>query len=350
MPLRTLSSLKSWQLKQICFLMGGPVTGTKTALEANIRRCIQKPLLPKNGGRILSIDMGIRNLAYTVLDVSNEGSFLTQGLKIQKWHKLDVLDRTQGLLPSEVLSDLTKQTTPKSEVIGKLVANAAFTPSCLSRTAYDLALELLAHRPNTILVERQRFRSAGGANIQEWTVRVNMLEGMLWACLETLKQSQKHNMPAFPQMYEVSPKRVAPFWEHVDQTLPHSDLLSLGKTTGPCLSSQPTKIDKKRRMQYLRDMLNGTEADKITLDFANDEVRVVADSMTHMRKTSMDQSSRRKRLKGMEGIASPEKLDDLTDCMLQGITWVRWEENRRLIANMVEAFESLQNMKKADIG
>ena len=42
------------------------------------------------------------------------------------------------------------------------------------------------------------------------------------------------------------------------------------------------------------------------------------------------------------GEAEIGKLDDMADCLLQGMAWVQWERNRRLVMEKgVQAFEEL---------
>ena len=64
-----------------------------------------------------------------------------------------------------------------------------FSPASLARVTTALVRDaLLPLRPTHVLIERQRFRSAGHAAVQEWTLRVNTLEAMLHAALRTVRE------------------------------------------------------------------------------------------------------------------------------------------------------------------
>ena len=105
-------------------------------------------------------------------------------LKVLEWKKLDVL-ASMAFTPSTIQP---QSGGPERKVVDP----TAFAPSTLSKTALTLTEDILqAYKPDHILVERQRFRSGGAAAVQEWTLRVNMLESMIWACLTTLRASSK---------------------------------------------------------------------------------------------------------------------------------------------------------------
>ncbi|KAF2745584.1 ribonuclease H-like protein, partial [Sporormia fimetaria CBS 119925] len=168
----------------------------------------------KKGVRILSVDLGIRNLAFCVMDVSiadpviqkngkKEGSnsnstSMNINVFVRAWRRLDVAQ--------EILS-LSSSSSPSPEI--ELQPEDPYNPSILSHTAHTLLTRtLLPHDPDIILLERQRWRSGGGPAIQQWTVRVNLFEGMLWAVLATLKKEKRW----VGDVESVEPKRVGGFW------------------------------------------------------------------------------------------------------------------------------------------
>lgn len=333
---RALSGgLKAWQLKYCAFLIGTASTGPKHHLETSILARLAERKPPKEKCRILSVDMGIRNLAYCVIDAqlsqpqlkaSRVGASKTNPTRsppnVVEWQRLDVLADPTDPSPGG-----------DKKAVRQQIANEAFTPSALSRTAYKITQTLLSHRPDVILIERQRFRSGGASAIQEWTVRVNMLESMLWACLETLKHSASPSGSSVPAVYEVSPKRVGSFWtacEGVGLGVP-DDILSdpFGEKGTEVLKGVKKKVEKKDKIAVLKSWLRG-DGD-VHLRFSDD----VKGAVGLFNIATKDQS-------GDGDIKSPAKrtpagkLDDLADCMLQAMAWVRWEENSRKLKHLGE--------------
>src|SRR5690349_20679541 len=96
MALQLLPTLKGAALKQLAFKCGISTSGVKAAICRRLQDEI--PLLPESeiAGRsarkrvpmrILSIDMGIRNLAYCVLDVQTDSGLP----KLVAWHRTAIL-------------------------------------------------------------------------------------------------------------------------------------------------------------------------------------------------------------------------------------------------------------------
>ncbi|KAK3066672.1 hypothetical protein LTR53_016882, partial [Teratosphaeriaceae sp. CCFEE 6253] len=222
MAATALGGWKLAQLKHAAFLSGLPSTGTKAAIIATLEAPTAFVAPRTSGSRILSVDMGIRNLAYCVVEVpgikKSPGTLDTAGpLTVTEWKKIDLL-RSAGQSPEPLphhkdikSAAIVPERKTKPRVVNQVPASV-FTPAELSKTAYRVTRELLKYKPTAILIERQRFRSGGAAAIQEWTVRVNMLESMLWACLQTLRESSGPRTESFPTTHEVNPARVAAFW------------------------------------------------------------------------------------------------------------------------------------------
>src|SRR5437764_8308376 len=136
--------------------------------------------------------MGIRNLAYCVFDIP---------LPSASW-------------PSAVPNVPSLIAWERIAVSPKLSASPAhstenFEPDVFASLAYSLVRQrLLTYDPSLVLIERQRYRSMGSSAIQEWTVRVNMLEGMLYAVLETLHAEGWWS----GSVRAVTPGKVGGFW------------------------------------------------------------------------------------------------------------------------------------------
>lgn len=138
----------------------------------------------------------------------------------------------------------------------------------------------------------------GGSSVQEWTLRVNMFEAMLYATLHTLRRAGKWEGEVLP----VEPNKVSRFWIGGEEK---------GKGKG--------EKTKKRKMAVARELVGEGK-----------EVRVegVAEGVLG------EVTGKRK--------GKAAKFDDLADSLLQGLAWVRWEENRRLVREKgVDVLEEL---------
>ncbi|KAK6440944.1 hypothetical protein LTR95_002838 [Oleoguttula sp. CCFEE 5521] len=329
-----LGGLKSRTLQRMAFLTGLPSTGTKAELATTLRSGLPQSRLLAQPSRILSIDMGIRNLAYCVLDLASLQSTsapapLTTSLRVREWRRLDLL----GRLVPESAAKTDRKGGADNSISRKLPANA-FTPSVMSKVAYGITTELLEYKPTTILIERQRFRSGGGSAIQEWTLRVNMLEGMLWACLQAhnaVNVSTKDYLA--PSLHEVSPAMVAKFWTAgTDKELRTTSQLLQNDANGTntMTGNAARSVDKKAKIAVARGWLKGEGDVSLQLQ---PEVKSVVDAFTTARRSS----TRKKGAEDSEAESSDVgKLDDLADCLLQGAAWVRWEENRRAIVKLMK--------------
>lgn len=247
-----LPSLKSTQLKRIAQATGVPTGGPKPELLARLEReilssagvhCNGNGSGGANGSAngsgngkgigigkeisILSIDMGIRNLAFAHLTTSTPFSTAAKRksssfpkVTLNAWHRLDLTqsqyppqdnnsnihpsngngngngngegDDTNpgikpiiGLPPSPAGSPLREKDIMTNETQG-------FSLPLYARHAYTLVRMMLdKYQPTHILIERQRFRSIGGSAVQEWSLRVGVFEGMLYSVLETLAREQQ---------------------------------------------------------------------------------------------------------------------------------------------------------------
>ena len=339
-----LHCLKAWKLKRTAFLMGLPSTGTKHELSTIVHEKLSAPL-PFNGGRIVSVDMGIRNLALCVLDVPplNIEQRPISRPAVLHWLKKDLLASTastnddRGKENPHSSAEVTKDQTREYAITPENLPKNAFTPSELAKTAYAMTMQLLSYDPDIILIERQRFRSGGSAAILEWTVRVNMLESMLWACLQTMRESkiiQESN--ELLAVHEVSPQRVANFWttgpeislRPADNLFTHSldeQEASLSPSPDPKAKKAVRKAEK---IAIARSWLDGSDLVDAPLTFRGEAAKTAA--AFEMR--------RRKGIRVATDHAAEEpigKLDDLADCLLQAVAWVRWEENRRDIGRLL---------------
>ncbi|TVY82486.1 Cruciform cutting endonuclease [Lachnellula suecica] len=226
--------------------------------------------------------MGIRNLAYCVLEVPPKPS-LENLPTIQAWQRLAV-------------------SSPPSDA-SLPAAKESFSPTTLSATAYDLLRHrLLPMKPTHVLIERQRFRSMGSKHILEWTIRVNMFESILHGVLCTLKGEGVWN----GSVEAITPGKVGPFW--IDEEREGKER----KTKSAKTKNKGAKVD------LVRQWLEGGNM----MALGNTEVEDLA--------RAYREKWDGKRIKAKEGQERMGKLDDLADSLLQGMAWIKWEENKRI--------------------
>lgn len=258
--------------------------------------------------------MGIRNLAYCVLTIPpqllkwpTKASGTAQLPKIESWHRIAV-------------SSPPKATDPE---VAKIVAKESFSPATLSNTAYKLLRHnLLLQNPTHILIERQRFRSMGSKHILEWTVRVNMFESIIYAILCTLKQEGLWE----GEVVGVLPGKVGPFWVGEDEEV------SLSVET----DTEGMKVHKKvRNVKSAKIRNKGLKIDLVrqwleagdVVELGNEEVE--GSAKRYMQKWDRLPGGRKGAKRG-EKTEEMGKLDDLADCLLQGMAWILWERNKRI--------------------
>lgn len=383
-----LSKQQSQVLKRLAFLTGQKSTGTKKELCGVLEEALPRPRLPTRTGnnsafagrkgqraaRVLSVDMGVKNLAFCVLDVRQElwKAKRTKGgdggeavIEIAEWKRLDLTARLREMAtsaPHPVVHETNSEEDAEAEddaieilpAAEKLEQAAMYTPSSLSKIAYTLTTELLSYTPDVVLIERQRFRSGGAPQIQEWTVRVNMLESMLWACFETLRHSRSSSrsllpsghggdsggdsgeVVAFPEVVEMSPKRIGSFWlgREREASLQPADIRQ--QLEGPRLKDEGEKVvgkkslEKKDKIALVKNWIREGNGDVGVAESVFSVASVFR--KTGSTKKMADAAALRAKTgsgKGLEELARPGKLDDLADCVVQGVTFALWEENRR---------------------
>lgn len=309
MALQLLSTLKGAALKQLAFKCGISTSGVKAVICQRLQDEI--PLLPvpkparsskpkKLSMRILSIDMGIRNLAYCVLDLPVNSALPS----LVAWRRIAV--------SSAPVPDIDSDPTSKVE-------KESFEPPILSAAAFKLLREtLLPHNPTHILIERQRFRSMGSPRILEWTVRVNMLESMIYAILLTLQEEGVWKGTVIP----IAPGKVGPFWLEGEEV--NADLEKKTKTRNAKLAKA---LNKGAKIDLVRNWL--ATGDRFSLD--SPDVDTLAKAyLDKWDKKPGGPKGKRLAKDAVVTVAKMGKLDDLADCLLQGMAFIQWEANKRV--------------------
>ncbi|KAI9815056.1 MAG: hypothetical protein M1827_002899 [Pycnora praestabilis] len=352
-----LGSLKVSQLKCIASLIGANSGGTKAVLANELSKELRmdkmKPLLkrslkaakardihqgspPRNYIRVLSIDMGIRNLAYCVLDIAQSGNKNTtnapdsgpcKGIspQVHAWKRIGVSPETPSSFDAGAIGVVEDAFETKKE---------AFDPATYARYAYKLVSEeFLQYRPDIILIERQRYRSMGSPIIQEWTVRVNMFEAMLYAVLETVSEEGTW----VGNVYAVAPAKVGPFWLEGIEAAP----------------KRRAKTAKSKNKTAKIDLVGNwlERGDEIRLRDQAGEMGCAFLSKWRgkWRNSAATKSSSSPVIGSCVDVEGGlGKLDDLADCLLQGVAWIRWEENRRMFteSDLDKALEKVASITK----
>jgi cruciform cutting endonuclease 1 len=354
-PLTVLSSLKAWQLKHLAFLTGLNSTGTKASLCRTLVDRTNKPSLPASPCRILSVDMGVKNLAFCLLEtqrlqVDDQTTDRTLSLHLSDWKRLDVSERlmardthTSKGVSSGTPGDSTNETGGMTVIASDDHSNI-YAPSSLSKIAFGLASEFLQYRPDYILIERQRFRSGGGPAIQEWTVRVNMLESMIWASLETMRHGHGKEQK-FPEVLEMSPRRVGMFWLTRGNFFPTPAVIATSleapQDTVKTMEAEVKKksFEKKDKIALARHWLSlSMTTDDLTVD--DKLAPMVASFCSPKERQSRRRSKDGEQEEELEVKATPAisgKLDDLADCLVQAVTFALWEQNRERVREYVNS-------------
>ncbi|RDI82282.1 hypothetical protein Vi05172_g7696 [Venturia inaequalis] len=408
LPSRLLK-LRNEDLTRLLVAIGGASTGNKGVLvERLVRGCGRVGLgvgvasgvkdgvgfgrgssglgSKKETTRVLSIDMGIKNLAFCVCDVpvlSGRGSRAKGGdgtldLCVVAWKRIAVTGSTTPIgRKKKVVDGEEKKESGQAHIEG----DDPFSPMQLSKTAYKLVKEvLLPYNPDTILIERQRFRSGGGSAVQEWTVRVNMFESMIWAVLTTLKNEgvttktkiSRKEKEERPQIWDVSPMRVATFWIGKEA----KKLAERANVDIREAKKGRTKVEKKEKVDLVQRWIlsdaEGIEINEAVNITFEDGAALTRDAFMASKsgpnrkcaalrkikepkvvKTKGERAEGKKVvLPVVELAAIPDspateslkeeavldigKLDDLADCLLQAGAWVKWEMNRLAVQEMVE--------------
>ncbi|GKZ64794.1 hypothetical protein AnigIFM60653_000503 [Aspergillus niger] len=374
-----LRPLKAKALQQIAQKTGIQSSGTKAMLVERLEGELT-PLFPhiqndrgklneyknekrrnnddNDGIRVLSIDMGIRNLAFAVLhspypsssssstsssssvslsstgsseaytprDKAKEGNSIT----LTAWKRLSIPDLCYAQHEGTP-SLITATTKPKSQVTEE--AKEDFSPSLYARHAYTLITTLLStYNPTHILIERQRFRTGGGSAVQEWTIRVGVLEGMLYAVLETINSSLLSSSSSSSsgggkvQVYPVEPGRVSRFWgeESGDIGDGGGDMVKKNKRKN-------VRDVKKMKIALVREWLvsaaNDDRDGRVVLGGSAGE----GDEVWELASAFLEKCEGKRRTKKGEDGVDIGKLDDLADCLVQGVTWLEWQRMREKI-------------------
>ncbi|KAF1810266.1 ribonuclease H-like protein [Eremomyces bilateralis CBS 781.70] len=299
-PIHSLSipPLPTTHLRTLLHHLGAPTTGTKPTLLTNLRTALHlHRLSPTPRPTIVSIDLGLRNLGICVaqLDFPPASSSLSPSLTVTHWRRIELVPAVPSPSP-----------TPSDSLQTTYLPPDPFAPSALASLARRVVDEWVRpHKPSAVLIERQRWRTGGAAAVQQWTVRVGLLEMGLWSVLGMGDGERR-------EVVGVSPARVVGWW--------------VGGEKGGKGGKGKGKREKSRRVEVVgRWVREGVgEGEGITVGFEG--------QAGEMARAFVELGKKGRRKKGEEeGIG---KLDDLSDCLLQAAAFAKWEGNKRMMEGM----------------
>ncbi|KAI0882572.1 Ydc2-catalyt-domain-containing protein [Annulohypoxylon maeteangense] len=326
-PETLLPKFKVAHLKQLASLCGAKTSGLKTELVERLLSISQLPA-PKTQPLVLSIDMGIRNLGYSLLSPTaassgrkkKPASLTAEALRsplrinLHAWQRRELFD----ISPDDPVDP------------------DQFSPASLAIAADRLVRQdLLPLKPTHVVIERQRWRNQGAAGILEWTVRVNTLEAMLHASLRTSRELGYWD----GDVTSVSPANVARFWPVDPEDVPKSKARK--GVEGKARKESKSMQSKRYKIGVLTGWLKRESKDQVILPGNDDIENAIQQFRLRLGGARKSKSRVAEEFSAYE--AWPRKLDDLTDCLLQGVAWLKWEENRALLLNEKKLLELLDS-------
>lgn len=136
-----------------------------------------------------------------------------------------------------------------------------------------------------------------------------MFEAMLYAVLHTWAAEGKWGGEVVP----VLPSKVGRYWRLGDV----GDEDGMKKKAGK-RGNEGAEGSKARKMEIVREMVRSGSG--FVLEGQAGEIGALV----------MGKAEGKKKKKADKG-QGLGKFDDLADCLLQGLAWVKWEENKRLV-------------------
>lgn len=362
-------------LKALCASCGLPKTGAKRVLIDRLRHAARHFHPIPSTARILSIDLGLKNFAFSLLTpvkppkhppAASSNSPITSPVHLHAWQRLD-LTLPSGSQPANITTITKKPTKPSKSNLTRTPpppptpppspppsppedaiqhTTDPFSPTALSQLTLNLIrTHLLPLRPTHVLIERQRFRTGGAAAIFEWTLRVNTLEAMLHAAFAAL--NHHHGGGAGNGVGTVRGKGLLGWEGRVDSVLPRgvvgflfpeneSGIGSEGGSAGAgeekkkrkVATSTAYKMLKKEKVELLGRFLK-EEVPMVVVPEkgdANEMVRLFLGGLEEKEKKG-GRGGRRKAEGKKEVDELMTKMDDLSDAVLQGMVWLQWQRN-----------------------
>lgn len=340
-----LSSLLGKDLSRIAAHTGLRSSGTKTHLASRLPQDLGRQLFGNGKQRILSVDMGLRNLAFCLVEVDLDHFTVPGGSSAARMAGTSDMGKSKrktGIDSSGFVETLFSENNARVNILeavrlckwehtdlvqGTIEADELYDPPTLAPVVYNLVKhKLLPLNPDHVIIERQRHRSGGQAAILEWTFRVNMLESMLWSSLETLRLDTQTSRDKSLQTHAVLPARVNTLLlNDGDRKTSEAKVLKTAMAEGWLRSGTlicETEQAEQMKAEFLIAYKKGSKAVSRKQVKAASKAGILTDKIAQVHEAEQEYK---------QPLLQAKKLDDLADCLLQAIAWVQWEANRRNI-------------------
>lgn len=349
------------------------ITPRQQQEERSCLQRIQNSVLPRS---IVSIDIGIRNLAW--VELSKDGEIIrwsvedllsvaspegTAGSEMAEQVGTgggdvqgpdDDIDILEGQGTSAIKRVRTASKKTKAEALPFDTQSVALRlDSVMRKIVYGDNSGLGQKVPSiqAVIIEKQRFRSGGIEAVLDATFRCGVIEGMIhtWlaVCQQDMKYWQRQNgMPTSPQTVEmgtidqetifvgaISPRAVAQWWGIGVTTSPKAEE---SNSCGSTMLPRPESLHQETTMKKIRQVEELAAKPKSPLYNAYPKkVRskmLVAHWLQQIEDDAENAHSEHRngfRIRCTKEMKDwyfcQKKKDDLSDCLLQAVAWFQWQ-------------------------
>ncbi|KAF9210020.1 hypothetical protein BGZ59_009855 [Podila verticillata] len=281
---------------------------------------LKETALPRS---IVSIDVGIRNLAW--VELSSRGEIL-------RWSVDDLLggdeSETESVVVGQVdLSDAAPTETTHEKTIAKKKAKLSkkvlapqYDPRLVALRLDQIMQTIFnSEQIEGVIVERQRFRTGGMHAVLDATFKCGVVEGMIHTWLAIWEKGRLpgilDNKRKDVTIESISPRAVGTWWSIGSGTRSSGDDSSTEASMGSASEVETIAkyATKKKQSRAIVDGWIQQLEDK-------EESKTRTRDINHPFRVSCSPDIR-------EWYRLERKRDDLSDCLLQAVAWYEWREH-----------------------